>query len=61
VVYFGSEDDNLYALNAKDGTLLWTYTTGSNIFSSPAVVNGIVYIGSHDVFLYAFDIPGTFS
>ena len=46
VVYFGSKDNNLYALNAGTGLLLWKYTTGGEVFSSPAVANGVVYFGS---------------
>lgn len=47
VVYIGSEDKNVYALDANTGAKLWNYTTGANInYSSPAVVNGVVYIGS---------------
>ncbi len=48
---------NLYALNASTGALLWKYTTGSLVQSSPAVVNGMVYIGSIDGNLYAFGLP----
>lgn len=33
---------------------LWTGTTGSLIRSSPAVANGVVYVGSSDGNLYAF-------
>jgi outer membrane protein assembly factor BamB len=33
----------------------WTASTGSYINSSPAVANGMVYIGSNDKILYAFD------
>src|SRR5690349_16595963 len=33
----------------------WTYTTGGAIESSPAVAGGVVYVGSHDNNLYAFD------
>jgi len=46
VLYFGSTDDNLYALNATEGTKLWNYSTGGPIDSSPAVYNGVVYTGS---------------
>ena len=35
------------------GGKLWNYTTGSYVESSPAVVNGIVYIGSDDGNAYA--------
>ena len=40
VVYVGSEDSNLYALNATTGAKLWNYTTGKAVLSSPAVANG---------------------
>lgn len=52
-VYVGSDDNNLYALNASTGTLLWKYTTGGGIQSSPVVKNGTVYFGSIDKYLYA--------
>ena len=55
VVYVGSEDNNLYALNATTGALLWKYTTGGIIGSSPAVANGAVYFGSFDNNLYALN------
>ena len=46
VLYVGSTNGNLYALNATDGTKLWNYSTGGWLNSSPAVYNGIVYVGS---------------
>ena len=55
VVYVGSNDGNLYALNANNGTKVWNYTTGGYIFSSPAVANGVVYVGSNDTNLYALN------
>jgi hypothetical protein len=54
VVYVGSEDCNVYALNATTGTPLWKYTTGGPVESSPIVVNGVIYIGSNDGNIYAF-------
>ena len=39
-------DSNVYALNASTGALLWKYTMGIRVTSSPAVVNGMVYVGS---------------
>ena len=35
--------------------VLWTYTTGSGVYSSPAVVDGKVYIGSYDGHVYCLD------
>ena len=55
VVYVGSEDGNVYALNAGSGVQLWNYTTGCPVFSSPAVVDGVVYVGSFDVKVYALN------
>jgi outer membrane protein assembly factor BamB len=55
VVYTGSSDKNIYALNASTGALLWQYTTGRLIASSPAVAGGAVYAGSTDEKVYALD------
>jgi outer membrane protein assembly factor BamB len=53
MVYFGSDDGNLYALHAQTGTKVWNFTTNGSIQSSPAVANGVVYFGSDDGNLYA--------
>ena len=57
VVYVGSRDNGLYALDASTGDLLWRYETGGNVYleSSPAVSGGVVYVGSRDNRLYALD------
>jgi hypothetical protein len=53
VVYVGSDDSNVYALNATTGAKLWGFTTGYWVYSSPAVANGTVYVGSVDGNVYA--------
>jgi outer membrane protein assembly factor BamB len=58
VLYIGSEDMNLHALNAKTGAPIWTGATGGVITSSAAVGNGLVYIASADGKLYAFKAAG---
>jgi len=56
IVYIGSwGDSKLYALNATTGTKIWNYTTGSSIYSSPAIAGGIVFIGSEDKKIYALN------
>lgn len=55
VVYFGSDDGNVYALNAANGACIWNYTTGNFVDSCPAVVGGVVYIGSGDGNAYALN------
>ena len=55
-IYVGCTDGKLYALN-NNGTLKWTYTTGSAIRSSPSIgSDGTIYIGSIDGKLYALNI-----
>jgi outer membrane protein assembly factor BamB len=69
LVDVGSFDNKLYAFSAAAGstnctttgtppvttcTPLWTGATGFSIRSSPAVANGVVYVGSADTKLYAF-------
>ena len=55
LVYVGSYDDHLYALDAKTGAQVWNAATGGPIYSSPAVADGVVYVGSADSHVYAFD------
>ena len=36
-------------------TLLWKFNTGGGVYSSAAVVNGVVYVGSTDQYFYALN------
>jgi outer membrane protein assembly factor BamB len=56
VVFIGSNDGNVYALDAYTGVKKWNVTIGKTyIESSPAVINGNVYIGSDDFRVYALN------
>jgi outer membrane protein assembly factor BamB len=55
MVYFGSYDSKIYALNALTGTKNWEYSTGGIILGSPVVANNILYVGSGDYIFYAID------
>jgi len=55
IVYVGSRDCTLYALDATTFAKLWEFKTESWIQSSPVVVDGVVYFGSNDGHLYALD------
>ena len=55
LVYFGSGDNNVYAVDAATGAERWKFTTGNVVHASPAVSNGVVYVGSWDRNLYALD------
>jgi glucose dehydrogenase len=55
VVYVGSDDSKVYALNASTGTKLWgNGATGSAVDSSPAVANEAIYVASI-FFVYALN------
>ncbi|MDD5187099.1 MAG: NosD domain-containing protein, partial [Methanoregula sp.] len=55
VLYVGSSDGRLYALNASTGLEQWRYSFGAEVFSSPAVANGVVFVGTNDNNLYALN------
>jgi outer membrane protein assembly factor BamB len=55
VVYVGSDDGNVYALKAATGVKLWSFLTGGDVYSSPAVANRVVYFGSEDGNVYALN------
>ncbi len=55
VVYVGSADGNVYALDAASGAKKWAFRTGNNVASSPAVAGGVVYFSSTDDNVYALD------
>jgi outer membrane protein assembly factor BamB len=55
VVYFGSADDKVRAVDAATGATIWARSTSGPVLSSPAVVSGVVYVGSNDAKLYALN------
>ena len=55
VVYAGSDDNFVYALDAASGQMLWSFETGDAIRSTPTVAGGAVYVGSNDNHVYALD------
>ena len=57
-VYIGSADDNLYALNARDGSLYFSFATNGLVRSAMAA-NGVVYFTSQDNLAYAITPYGS--
>lgn len=55
VVYLGSTDGNLYAIDAESGAQRWKFNAKSRIPSTPAIAAGTVYFTSYDGNLYAVD------
>jgi hypothetical protein len=56
-VFVGSSDGKVYALNATTGTRIWSYTTGGDVYSSPAVADDKVFVASFNNKVYAFGPP----
>ena len=48
ILYVGSYDNNLYALDADTGQFIWKYPTDGGIVSKPAVYENCIYFGSED-------------
>jgi outer membrane protein assembly factor BamB len=48
---------NVYGLDAATGTKVWRFAARASVVSSPAVANGMVYVGSNDGRLLAFALP----
>ncbi|MEM3175984.1 MAG: PQQ-binding-like beta-propeller repeat protein, partial [Candidatus Nitrosocaldus sp.] len=56
-VFFGSSDTYVYALDARDGSILWRVKTGDRVWSTPAIAegNGTLVACSLDSKIYAID------
>jgi outer membrane protein assembly factor BamB/tRNA A-37 threonylcarbamoyl transferase component Bud32 len=55
LLYIGSVDNQLYALDIKSGWAVWRFRSNHAIISSPAIAQGIVVFGSADGRIYALD------
>jgi outer membrane protein assembly factor BamB/orotate phosphoribosyltransferase len=58
-VYFGSDCGTFWCLNARDGSVAWTFAVNArghkNLWSAPALHDGRVYFGSYDGNVYCLD------
>jgi len=55
IVYIGSRDSYIYAIDTATGEKRWSFKTGSWVESSPVVVKGVIYCGSNDGNVYALN------
>ncbi|MFN8179225.1 MAG: PQQ-binding-like beta-propeller repeat protein [bacterium] len=57
IVYVGSNDGRLYALDLFTGAELWRWDLGVPIASSPAISGNMLFVAAEDEHLYAFVMP----
>jgi outer membrane protein assembly factor BamB len=52
IVFIGSDDSCVYAINSNDGRLSWKFKTGGKVRSSAAIFQDKVFVMSSDGFFY---------
>lgn len=52
---FAGDSSSIYALDLVDGSVSWRFETGSEMTSSPIVVDGTLYAGAANGTIYALD------
>lgn len=55
LLYFGSWDGRVYALDPETRRVRWSFQTGDEVKAAPAYANGTIVIGSYDGRVYALD------
>ena len=57
-IYIGSDDGNLYAINATDGKIIWKFKTAGLVRSTPAIFNDKILFGDTEGIFYSIDEKG---
>jgi len=55
VVYVGSADQHLYAIDAVGGKERWRSPTSGSVTSTPAIADGVAYVGCDDHHVYSVE------
>lgn len=50
------EEGSFFALDESNGDILWRYTVGSSVTAPPSIADGIMFCGTDDWHMYAFDV-----
>jgi outer membrane protein assembly factor BamB len=59
ILYAPCLDGKVYAVKTQDGALVTTFDLGTEISSSPVVVDGKVVVATQDAKIYSLDASGT--
>ena len=54
-IYFGTQDDNIYAVDGTTGEKRWEIKTDGDVSSAACVYNENVFVGCEDGFLYCIE------
>jgi outer membrane protein assembly factor BamB len=54
-LYVGTFGDEMIALNAKDGSILWRFSTQDWVWSGPVLANNVLYFGDLSGYFYALN------
>jgi len=55
MLFVGTHDGHVLALDPDDGTRRWTFAAGGSVLATPAASHGRVFAGSYDGKIYALD------
>ena len=55
LVYFGSHDNNVYAVDLDEGDEVWRFSTNGSVAGRPLLFKDLVVVGSFDRKLYGLD------
>ncbi len=55
VVYIGARDSRVHAIDIASREKVWAYETRGFVDAAPAVSDGLLYVASHDGYVYAFE------
>ncbi len=66
VMYAGSNSGQMYALDATNGNILWSFASGGTVIDGPSIVDGTLYwgsgyrniVGTGNNKVYAFSLAG---
>ena len=56
ILLVGSSDGSIYGFDIEDNSNLWTFETGSKIWTKPLISEGQVFFGSLDKNFYSLDL-----
>ena len=57
ILFIGSDDNNIYAINVKTGKMKWSFPTQGKVYT-PTSKNSMIFAASFDNYIYALDVEG---